>query len=204
MIKLVVIYNRLYMKEIISTEYSTLYTGSLKDMSDLVNSCVDDIRPLLNDYPEIIVYGKKCLQRRSVGFFSDSIIGYKYSVKIETSQRLTKNLNLLLDHINIKFNSDFNGILVNKYKDGLEYISDHSDNEQEISDKGVISISYGATRKFRIRNKLTKKIVKDILTENYQIIQMSGNFQKEFLHGIPIEKKIKEERISFTFRKHLV
>lgn len=192
------------MKEIISTEYSTLYTGSLKDMSDLVDSCVDDIRPLLNDYPEIIVYGKKCLQRRSIGFFSDSIIGYKYSGKIETSQRLTKNLKILLDHINIKFNSDFNGILVNKYKDGLEYISDHSDNEQEISDKGVISISYGATRKFRIRNKLTKKIVKDILTENYQIIQMNGNFQKEFLHGIPIEKKIKEERISFTFRKHLV
>ena len=204
MIKFVVIYNQLSMKEIISTEYSTLYTGSLKDMSDLVNSCVDDIRPLLNDYPEIIVYGKKCLQRRSVGFFSDSIIGYKYSGKIETSQRLTKNLKILLDHINIKFNSDFNGILVNKYKDGLEYISDHSDNEQEISDKGVISISYGATRKFRIRNKLTKKIVKDILTENYQIIQMSGNFQKGFLHGIPIEKKIKEERISFTFRKHLV
>ncbi len=191
------------MKEIISTEYSTLYTGSLEDMSDLVDSCVDDIRPLLNDYPQIIVYGKKCLQRRSVGFFSDSIIGYKYSGKIETSQRLTKNLKILLDHINIKFNSDFNGILVNKYKDGLEYISDHSDNEQEISDKGVISVSYGATRKFRIRNKLTKKIVKDILTENYQIIQMSGNFQKEFLHGIPIEKKIKEERISFTFRKHI-
>ena len=203
MIKLVVIYNRLSMKEIISTEYSTLYTGSLEDMSDLVDSCVDDIRPLLNDYPQIIVYGKKCLQRRSVGFFSDSIIGYKYSGKIETSQRLTKNLKILLDHINIKFNSDFNGILINKYKDGLEYISDHSDNEQEISDKGVISVSYGATRKFRIRNKLTKKIVKDILTENYQIIQMSGNFQKEFLHGIPIEKKIKEERISFTFRKHI-
>ena len=203
MIKFVVIYNRLSMKEIISTEYSTLYTGSLEDMSDLVDSCVDDIRPLLNDYPQIIVYGKKCLQRRSVGFFSDSIIGYKYSGKIETSQRLTKNLKILLDHINIKFNSDFNGILINKYKDGLEYISDHSDNEQEISDKGVISVSYGATRKFRIRNKLTKKIVKDILTENYQIIQMSGNFQKEFLHGIPIEKKIKEERISFTFRKHI-
>ena len=192
------------MKEIISTESSTLYIGSLKDMSNLVDNCVDDIRPLLNDYPEIIVYGKKCLQRRSVGFFSDSSIGYKYSGKIEKSQALTQNLKLLLNYINNTFNSDFNGILVNKYKDGLDYISDHSDNEHEISNKGVISISYGATRKFRIRNKLTKKIVKDIPTENYQIIQMSGNFQKEFLHGIPIQKKIKGERISFTFPKHLV
>ena len=32
----------------------------------------------------------------------------------------------------------------------------------------------------------------DIPTESYQIIQMHGNFQNEFLHGIPIEKKVKE------------
>ena len=42
----------------------------------------------------------------------------------------------------------------------------------------------------------------DIPTESYQIMQMHGNFQNEFLHGIPIEKKVKESRISFTFRKH--
>ena len=32
---------------------------------------------------------------------------------------------------------------------------------------------------------------------------MAGDFQKEFTHEIPAEKKIKEGRISFTFRKHL-
>ena len=107
-----------------------------------------------------------------------------------------------MNFINKKFNSDFNGILINKYKDGNDYISDHSDNEKEISDKGVISISYGAVRKFRIRDKHSKKIIMDIPTESYQIMQMHGNFQNEFLHGIPIEKKVKESRISFTFRKH--
>jgi alkylated DNA repair dioxygenase AlkB len=121
---------------------------------------------------------------------------------MEKAQPLTENLRLLLNYINNKFESDFNGILVNKYRDGNDYISEHSDNEKEISDKGVISVSYGAVRKFRIRNKITKKIIKNIPTENYQIIEMAGNFQKEFLHGIPIEKKVKDERISFTFRKH--
>tara|TARA_B100001741_G_C16540317_1_gene594017 strand:- start:1060 stop:1638 length:579 start_codon:yes stop_codon:yes gene_type:complete len=190
------------MTEIISTDSSSLVIHSLKDTSYIVDNSVSDIKSLLNDYPEIIVYGKKCLQRRSIGFFSDESLGYKYSGKIEKSQPLTQNLKLLLNYINKKFESDFNGILVNKYNDGNDYISDHSDNEKEISDKGVISVSYGAVRKFRIRNKITKKIVQDIPTENYQIIEMAGNFQKEFLHGIPIEKKVKEERISFTFRKH--
>lgn len=190
------------MTEIISTDSSSLVIHSLKDTSYIVDNSVSDIKSLLNDYPEIIVYGKKCLQRRSIGFFSDESLGYKYSGKIEKSQPLTQNLKLLLNYINKKFESDFNGILVNKYKNGNDYISEHSDNEKEISDKGVISVSYGAVRKFRIRNKITKKIVQDIPTENYQIIEMAGNFQKEFLHGIPIEKKVKEERISFTFRKH--
>jgi len=32
---------------------------------------------------------------------------------------------------------------------------------------------------------------------------MVGNFQKEFTHEIPIEKKVKGTRFSFTFRRHL-
>jgi hypothetical protein len=44
--------------------------------------------------------------------------------------------------------------------------------------------------------------VKDIPTVPFQIIHMAGNFQKEFIHEIPIEKKVKGGRYSFTFRKH--
>ena len=36
------------------------------------------------------------------------------------------------------------------------------------------------------------------------MLQMKGKFQYEFTHEIPCEKKIKEERISFTFCRHLV
>lgn len=50
----------------------------------------------------------------------------------------------------------------------------------------------------------TNKIVQDIITKNNYLIQMAGNFQKEFTHEIPIEKKVKEVRYSFTFRTHLV
>ena len=65
-----------------------------------------------------------------------------------------------------------------------------------------------------MNNKLRKQLVENpyvkhsillisiYTTKSYEIIHMGGNFQKEFTHEIPIEKKIKEKRISFTFRYH--
>jgi hypothetical protein len=99
----------------------------------------------------------------------------------------------LLKYINTKFNYNYNGILINKYTDGQDYIDKHSDDDREL----VISISYGA-----LRNKITGKIEIDVATDPTKIIQMVGNFQKEFTHEIPIEKKVKDVRYSLTFRKH--
>ena len=42
-----------------------------------------------------------------------------------------------------------------------------------------------------------------MLTEPTKIIQMAGDFQKEFTHEIPVEKKVDSVRYSLTFRKHL-
>ena len=33
---------------------------------------------------------------------------------------------------------------------------------------------------------------------------MKGEFQKEFTHEIPVQKKVKNCRYSLTFRKHLI
>jgi len=35
------------------------------------------------------------------------------------------------------------------------------------------------------------------------MLQMGGRFQEEFTHEIPVEKKVKKERISFTFQNNL-
>ena len=39
---------------------------------------------------------------------------------------------------------------------------------------------------------------------SYGIIQMGWDFQKEFTHGIPIEKKVRKSRYSLTFRTHTI
>lgn len=169
---------------------------------ELLEKCIIDIEPQLELKPEIVIFGKKCKQQRNIGFFSDKSKGYKYSNKMMESKPLTQAIRELLDIVNSEFGTQFNGILVNKYMDGNDYISAHSDDETGIDLNGVISISYGAERIFRIRKKDTKHIIYDELTTHCSILHMGGNFQKLYTHEIPIQKKIKEPRVSFTFRKH--
>lgn len=189
------------MIELIKTENSCLKVMNLEDNINL-QEIINTIKDKLIENPEIMVFGKRCNQHRSIGFFSDTSVGYYYSKQLAKSQPLNE-LKQLLDIINVLFGIVFDGILVNRYKDGEDYISAHSDDEKGLTDAGVIILSFGATRKFRIRDKNTKKIVLDVPLLSGQIIQMSGNFQKEFTHEIPIEKRVKGERYSFTFRQHL-
>lgn len=194
------------MEVILQTEKSSLITHTIpNNILELVKECVETCDSELTVNPEIVVYGKVCIQHRSVGFYSDNSIGYKYSNKLMKSKHLHNCLIQLLEYVNTKFNYDYNGILINKYLNGEEYISKHSDDEAGLdSTVGVISISYGAVRRFRIRNKLTNKIEVDLPTEPTKIIQMAGDFQKEFTHEIPVEKKVNRVRYSLTFRKHLI
>jgi len=102
--------------------------------------------------------------------------------------------------------TSFNGVLYNRYRNGEKYVSAHSD-EESAPDKThrlVAGISYGpGLRKFRIRNKKTKDIVLDFEHESCCLYVMQGDFQVEFTHEIPVQKKVKGERISLTFHRHL-
>ena len=190
---------------LIQSEKSFLKVYDLpEEFNETIKKVIEETDNKLLVNPPILVYGKVRKQRRCIAFLSNDSIGYRYSGQLVKSQRLTEHSKLVLDYINEKFNTDYNGILINKYLSGKDYIGRHSDNESALSKVGVMAISFGAVRKFRIRDKNTKRIVKDIPTLPNKIIHMGGEFQKEFTHEIPIERKVKEPRWSFTFRKHLI
>jgi len=185
-----------------NTDRTAFLTKGIFTNKDLLEKCISDIQSQLEEKPEIIIFGKTCRQQRNVGFFSDKSIGYKYSNKMMVSKPLSKAMSELLDTVNNDMGADFNGILINKYMDGNDYISAHSDDETGLDSVGVVSISYGAERIFRIRDKETKEVMFNEITTHCSILHMGGDFQKLYTHEIPIQKKIKEQRISFTFRKH--
>jgi len=151
-----------------------------------------------------MLYGKMIEQPRNVGFFSDVSKGYKYSNVVSKAKKMTPELGALLNYVNKYLGASYNGILVNQYESGEDYISKHSDDERGLDPVvGVVALSLGSVRKFRVRDKTTGKILIDVPTLETSMIQMAGNFQKEFTHEIPKEKRVSGERISFTFRYHV-
>ena len=152
---------------------------------------------------ECIMHNKECIMHRDIGFYSDESIGYRYSGQISQSKKLLEWMTNLLNKVNDELKTDFNGILINKYKDGNDYIGAHSDDEKNLSkNSSVACISLGEERIFRIKNKFSNEKI-DIINKSGQLLVMEGNFQKEFTHEIPIQKRKKNCRISLTFRKHL-
>lgn len=191
------------LKSLIKTEASSLQLGMFSNPR-LIEQCVEETARLLEEKPMLKLFGKDVRQPRNVGFFSDTSAGYKYSTTMMASKPLTDGLKEMLRIVNEMFPmGNFNGILINTYQDGLDNIGRHSDNEKQLSPVGVVAISHGAVRKFRIRDK-EGKITLDVPTTSGSIMWMQGNFQKEFTHEIPVEKKVKTSRTSFTFRSHVV
>ena len=190
------------MLTLLKTERSFLTTQPLPDVS-LLQTCVSECQGKLIEIPEIVVFGKVAHQHRNIGFFSNTSVGYEYSNRMAPSQPLTVSLEKLLAVTNELYQASFNGILVNEYTDGTDYIGAHSDEEKNLDPVGVVSVSFGAIRTFRIRDKKENKIVLDVPMEPGVYLHMGGSFQKEFKHEIPQQKKVQGVRYSFTFRRHL-
>lgn len=189
------------------TDRSSLLLHAMDDAwTELVDACVQETLPLLTVNPPLVMYGKPCTQHRSIGFFSDAASGYQYSSYTAASHPLTPALARLLAAVNARLEgARFNGVLVNRYADGSDYIGRHADNEKELDPgAGVIAAHWGASRTFRIRDLHSRKIVVDVPTCSRQLIQMAGAFQTEFTHEVPVQKRIAAPRVSFTFRTHRV
>jgi alkylated DNA repair dioxygenase AlkB len=106
----------------------------------------------------------------------------------------------IMNRVKSLLNFDFDRLLINRYENGTDYIGSHSDKEVYPGDP-VVSICYGATRTFRIRDKITKNIVLDVPHQHGTLLVMAGNFQHEFKHEIPVQKRVYGTRISVTLRR---
>ena len=179
------------LKTEIETSTSFLKIYSFSD-HELLNNCIKEIE---NRRLSVHRY-------RKVGFFSDDYKGnYLYGrMKIAETKLLSPSLKILLDKINEVFETDYNGVLVNEYKDGNYYIEKHRDSKNHPKN-GVLIISYGATRTFRVFDD-TKGVIEIPLIHG-QVLHMSESFQKEFEHDLKKEPEIKDKRYSLSFHKYM-
>lgn len=152
------------------------------------------------------VYGKKLPQRRKSCYIADENHPYKYSGVVRNPSNwvvpvieMKKNLDDLVKKIK-PLHPKLNAVLLNRYKDGDDYIGKHSDDEKDLNpDAFIVSVSLGATRDFIFTHKETNEKV-SIELESGSVILMGGDCQKNWKHEIPKRKKVKDPRINLTFR----
>ena len=196
----------------------------------LPQSYIDHLNEVeLDIHPPIVVWGRQCRMKRRVRFFSmvneDGSMassGYSYSNQTSESHQMDTVMIKLTHMVNSHFGEGYNGILFNRYLNGTEYISAHSDDERGLGTGGVIALVFGQPRVFRIRKRTpgskTNPIVYDFEPEQYFgdqpfVMRMSGNFQKWYTHEVPERKSLQDksdpesrqfERTSLTWRNHVV
>lgn len=141
-------------------------------------------------------------RRKTFMFGSD----YSYSGQNKKGIPFSTQMKYIKNNLEKQLNLDndyFNGCLLNLYEDGEASISAHRDNEKEMDVSAIIiSFSLGSTRSFIFKNTVTSEKV-TLSIKNGDILIMKNNCQKDWIHSIPKELKIKEPRISLTFRKFL-
>lgn len=156
------------------------------------------LRPSDNSYVKIM--GRDIKIPRKQSLFGNKT--YRFSGKTVVSKSIENEfMKKILDKINsMESEHNYDHIFVNWYEDGSEYIGYHSDNEKDlISGAPIYSLSLGATRKFKIKNKISKEVI-DIVLDDGMLVVMGGDMQKEFWHSIPKTTKCQNKRINLTFR----
>lgn len=98
----------------------------------------------------------------------------------------------------------FNGVLLNRYRNGQDSMGWHADDEPEFGDAPVIaSVSFGGTRNFQLKHKRRKELKASVELTHGSLLIMRGGTQANWLYQIPKTAKPVEERLNLTFRRLL-
>jgi alkylated DNA repair dioxygenase AlkB len=155
---------------------------------------------------DVIVYGKKYKQPRDSFYMADNTKPYKYSGFDRRPEKWCVSIEEMKKEVDKAvryFQPDhplLNACLGNRYNDGKQYISYHSDNEIDLHPGSFIaSVSLGAERDFIFSHVVTKKKVKVSLASG-SLLLMGGDCQTNWKHSLPKRLRVKDPRINLTFR----
>lgn len=149
----------------------------------------------------IKLYGKTIPVPRLTAWHGDPGVSYTYSKLTLNAEPWTPALLEIRDRLKELDATDFNGVLLNSYRNGNDGMSWHSDDEPELGPNPVIaSVNFGGVRRFQFRHRLRRNETAAIDLTPGSCLMMRGETQTFWLHQIPKTKKSCEPRINLTFR----
>ena len=155
------------------------------------------------DWPDnhYIVAGRQFTLPRLQTWHADPGIKYSYSNNLLETRSWTSLLSDIRAKIELYLDFSFNSVLVNWYRNGEDHVGWHADNERELGEQPfIVSLTFGTERLFEFRHKKSLESG-SLLLRSGTLLIMRPNFQRHWLHSVPIEKNLMAGRINLTFRK---
>lgn len=148
------------------------------------------------------IYGKKIAEPRLTAWYGDAGKSYTYSGITRHPLPWTPALLQIKERVEAAAQTNFNSVLLNRYRDGRDSIGWHQDKEPELGRNPVIaSVSFGATRCFQLRHKRRKDVPRvDLELTHGSLLIMRGPTQHHWQHQLPKTAQPMGQRINLTFR----
>src|SRR3989338_2917186 len=148
----------------------------------------------------IKLYGKTVAMPRLTAWYGEPGSTYRYSGITVKPAPWTSALLAIKKKIEAVSQETFNGVLLNLYRNELDSVSWHSDDEPELGPV-IGSVSLGETRRFQFKHKRIKGLRHEILLTHGSYLLMKAPTQRFWLHQIHKGTKRHFPRINLTFRK---
>ncbi len=149
---------------------------------------------------EVYLFGKKHITDRKTAWYGDDNYRYNYSGISKVAclwHPILLEIKLIIE---AELSDSFNSCLLNYYANGNQGMGWHADNEKELKPNGAIAfISLGEERRFLFKNRTSKEKTEMILG-NGSLTIMKGIIQQNWLHALPLMKRVAGGRISLTYR----
>lgn len=151
----------------------------------------------------LTMFGRVVAEPRRSVWHADAGVTYTYSGRPRIPQPWNERLQPIRARCETLASSQFNGVLVNLYRDGNDSMGWHADDEPVLGPTPVIaSVSLGSTRRFEFKHRDTSETVKIDLPHG-SVLVMSGASQQRWIHRVPKQPRVTSPRINLTFR-HLL
>ncbi|MDA0946238.1 MAG: hypothetical protein RLZZ314_418 [Bacteroidota bacterium] len=124
---------------------------------------------------------------------------YRYANVQWPAQPLEGPIQELCDLVSIRAGLSFNAVLVNGYRNGQDSMGWHRDNEREMDTSCIASLSLGASRTFKVRDRRNRNVI-DIPLGHGDLLVME-HLQDDHEHSLPKRVGVKDRRLNFTFRR---
>ncbi|WP_341503129.1 alpha-ketoglutarate-dependent dioxygenase AlkB [Gallaecimonas sp. GXIMD4217] len=157
-------------------------------------------RELSWSQPKIRLFGKVVAIPRLQSWVGDPQATYTYSGRRLSPLPWHPCLLALARGLGQRLQLRFNSVLVNWYRDGQDAMGWHSDDEPELGPTPAIAmLSLGAERDLRFRHKGGDDRF-TLALPHTSLLLMAGRLQQHWQHEVPRRRRVKEARLSLTFR----